>query len=181
VLFHRFVSPLALFVLAVAFGAPGAVAAPVGPRPVQRAGQSNSVAFVWTNDEIDMLRESNVPISIVGLKMEAAPAVVVAAPDEIGSYDRTKDPAWYAEQAAILQAEMDTRKGELTQQQEASAGAKNLRQTDPGVAMNRGDAGITPEAGINNLEARVHEAQGRLDALADLARQNDIPPSVLRG
>jgi uncharacterized protein YigA (DUF484 family) len=41
--------------------------------------------------------------------------------------------------------------------------------------------GITPQAGIEILAARVRELQSQRNDLTDLARQNDIPPGVLRG
>ena len=128
-----------------------------------------------------MLRESNVAVSVVGAQAGAAPAVVTAASGELESYDRTKDPEWYAQQAAILRAELDARQTELDQQEEALAEAQSERRTEPGVAMDRGNVGITPAAGIDILEAGVREVQDELDALSDLARQNDIPPGVLRG
>lgn len=178
---RRSIFPMLLFILAIVYLAPGAFAAPPDAKPAQRAAQPDLNSFVWTNDEVDMLHQSNVPISVVGPQLDSTASVVAAAPGELESYDRTKDPAWYAEQAAILRAEMDTRQAELTQQVKAVADARNLRQSDPGVAMDRGNAGITPEAGIDNLEAQVREVQDQLDALADLARQNDIPAGVLRG
>jgi hypothetical protein len=46
--------------------------------------------------------------------------------------------------------------------------------------MDKKNDGITPEAGIAALQAQVLEVQGQLDELGDLARQNNIPPGVLR-
>jgi hypothetical protein len=46
--------------------------------------------------------------------------------------------------------------------------------------MDKKNVGITPEAGIAVLQAQVHEVQSQLDELSDLARQNNIPPGVLR-
>jgi hypothetical protein len=57
--------------------------------------------------------------------------------------------------------------------------AKN-RVTQPGVALDKPSAGLTPAQGLANLEARVQEIQDQLDELADLARQHDIPPGDLR-
>ena len=164
--------------VAVRCAAGGAVAGPPETKTVQRAARPNMPAFVWTNDEIDMLRQSNVTISSFG---QLVPPVTADAPAELESYDRTRDPAWYAQQAAILRAEIDERQAELTRQREALSNAKAQRQTDPGVAMGGRNAGITTEAGIENLQARLQEAQVQLDALADLAQRNGIPPGVLRG
>ena len=52
--------------------------------------------------------------------------------------------------------------------------------TQPGVAMDKGNVGVTPEAGIALLEAQAREVQTQLNELSDLARQNNIPPGVLR-
>jgi hypothetical protein len=178
---RRAIFSVVLFILAVVCTTTGATAAPTGAKPAQRPARPGMTSFVWTNDEIDMLRQGNVPVSTVGGQSGQTPPVVIAAPSELASYDRTKDPDWYAGQAAILRAEIDARQADLTKQQAALADARNERQTDPGVDMDRGNAGVTPEAGVEVLEARVQEAQGELDALADLARQNGIPPAALRG
>jgi len=40
---------------------------------------------------------------------------------------------------------------------------------------------VTPDAALAILQAQVDEVQNQLDDLSDLARQNNIPPGVLRG
>jgi hypothetical protein len=50
-----------------------------------------------------------------------------------------------------------------------------------GINLYAGDIGITLEDGIEFLQERVHETEGALDALEDLARHNSIPPGTLRG
>ena len=106
---------------------------------------------------------------------QAAPEAPEAAP-----YDRTQDPMWYAEQAAELQAQLDAAEAALSQAQQGLAQASS-RITQPGVNLTQPNVGSTPQAGIEILAARVRELQSQLDDLADLARQNDIPPGVLRG
>jgi hypothetical protein len=176
--YRRAISSLMSVALGIVCAAANAIAGHPEEKPAQRAARPGMTSFVWTNDEIDMLRENNVTVSIFGLTPRS---VVAAKPGELESYDRTKDPAWYAQQAAILRAEIDVREAELTRQQEALVDAQNQRQTDPGIAMDRGNVGITAEAGIENLHARVQEVQAQLEALADLAQHNGIPPGVLRG
>jgi hypothetical protein len=93
---------------------------------------------------------------------------------------KTEDPAWYADQAAILQAELDKRESALREAQvNLAQAAEGI--TQPGIAMDKGNVGVTPEAGLAILEAQVHEVQSQLDELSDLARQNNIPPGILRG
>jgi hypothetical protein len=144
------------------------------PRPAQ-ASQAKKV---WTNDDMDPLRARGL-ISTFSVATEAT-AEAHAAPSEPATFTpRTEDPTWYAEQAAILQAELDKREAALREAQ------TNLAQaaqgiTQPGIATDKKNAGITPEAGIDVLEAQVLEIQSQLDELSDMARQNNIPPGVLR-
>jgi hypothetical protein len=110
------------------------------------------------------------------------PQAASAEPEapEAAPYDRTQDPMWYAEQAAELQAQLDAAEAALSQAQEALVQASN-RITQPGINLTEPSLGVTPQAGIEILAARVRELQSQLGELADLARQNDIPPGVLRG
>jgi hypothetical protein len=110
------------------------------------------------------------------------PQAASAEPEapEAAPYDRTQDPMWYAEQAAELQAQLDAAQEALSQAQQGLALASS-RITQPGINLTQPNVGITPQAGIEILAARVRELQNQLDDLANLARQNDIPPGVLRG
>ena len=151
------------------------------PRPTQ--GNQNQNKKVWTNDDMDLLRARGL-ISIVG--QETAPPAAQSsseAPAET-TYpvyeSRFDDPQWYADTAADLQAELDKRSSDLQRQQDAIAQAKN-RVTQPGLALDKSNAGVTPAAGIENLRAQVAETQAMLDELADLARLHNIAPGILRG
>jgi hypothetical protein len=150
------------------------------PRPAQ--GNQNQPKKVWTNDDMDQLRARGL-ISIVGQE-PAAPATQSPATSAEATFpiyeSRLDDPEWYADQAAKLQAELDNRMSDLQQQQQALELAKD-RITEPGLALDKDNAGVTPAAGLANLQARVQEVQNQLDELSDLARQHDIPPGVLRG
>jgi len=54
-----------------------------------------------------------------------------------------EDPTWYAEQAAILQAELDKRESAL---REAETNSHKLRRNNAtGIANDKKNAGITPE------------------------------------
>jgi hypothetical protein len=173
--------PLAVaFVLAFTFSSHAADK----PRPTQ--GNQNQPKKVCTDDDLDQLRSRGL-ISIVGPEANQAaaqPAVQSAAapsgPAQPVYASRLEDPEWYAEKAADLQAELDLRAAALMKQKEAIALAAD-RITQPGLTMDEPNAGVTPEAGIANLEAQVQEVQNQLDELSDLARQNNIPPGALRG
>jgi len=159
-------------ILALAFAFPSHAAEK--PSPAQAAKTKK----VWTNDDMDQLRARGL-ISTFSVAPETT-AQAQAAPSEQATFTpKTEDPAWYADQAAILQAELDKRESAL---REAQANLAQAAEgiTQPGIAMDKGNVGVTPEAGLAILEAQVHEVQSQLDELSDLARQNNIPPGVLR-
>jgi hypothetical protein len=140
---------------------------------------------VWTNEDMDEIRARGL-ISIVGpdanqTRTSAATAAVsaTAAPAFPVYSSRLDNPAWYAQKAADLQAELDMREAAWREQQTAMAQAAD-RITQPGIAMDKGNAGVTPEAGLAILEAQVQEVQNELNELGDLAHQHDIPPGALR-
>jgi hypothetical protein len=148
------------------------------PRPAQ-ANQTQPKK-IWTNDDTDRLHSQGL-ISIVGQDVSVATAQTPAETTFPAYESRLDDPAWYADEAADLLAELDKRQAALREQQEAIARAVNQRITDPGVALDKDGPGITPAQGVANLQAQVDEIQNYLDQLSDLARQHDIPAGVLRG
>ncbi len=150
------------------------------PRPAQ--GNQNQPKKVWTNDDMDQLRARGL-ISIVGQEPQEIAAQPSAPPAETPFpvyASRLDDPSWYADKVADLQAELDKRQAALREQLTAMALAAD-RITQPGLALDKSNAGVTPAAGVANLEAQVQETQSQLDELSDLARQHDIAPGVLRG
>jgi hypothetical protein len=150
------------------------------PRPAQV--NQNQPKRVWTNDDMDQLRARGL-ISIVGQGGTELATQARTAPPEttLPVYvSRFDNPEWYADQAADLQVKLDKREAALREQQSAIALAAE-RITEPGLALDKDDAGVTPAASVANLKAAVQEVQSQLDELSDLARQHDIPPGVLRG
>jgi hypothetical protein len=162
-------------VLALAIAIPSLAAEK--PRPARV--NPNQPKKVWTNEDMPQLRARGL-ISIFGPAVNEAAAPSAGASSQPVSASRLQDPEWFAQQAADLQAELDKRAADLRDAQTALAQAAN-GVTQPGVDMGKGNVGVTPESGIAILQAEALEIQRQLDELSDLARQNNIPPGVLRG
>lgn len=109
-----------------------------------------------------------------------AGAQPAASSEEAAPYDRTQDPRWYSVESAKLQAQLDAAEADLAQAQQALAQAAS-RITEPGINLTQRSVGVTPQAGIEILAARVREIQSQVEDLGELARQNDIAPGDLRG
>jgi hypothetical protein len=162
-------------VLALAIAFPSLAAEK--PRAKQ-TNPSTQTKKVWTNDDMDELRARGL-ITTFNPAIEMIVPTPTVPPEPATFAAKTQDPAWYADQASILQAELDNREAALRQAQ-ANLALAEQRITQPGIDMDRGNVGVTPQAGIAILEAQVRAVQNQLDELSDLARQNNIPPGNLR-
>jgi len=78
------------------------VAIPLRAANRPHAGTGRQSKVVWTNDDLDKLHDLGM-ISIIGREDDERPA---SAPPP-APYLRTKDPEWYAEQAARLRDELE--------------------------------------------------------------------------
>ncbi len=133
-------------------------------------------SHVWTNADIAKLATQD-NISLVGPEPAGSP--YHPAP---WYYSKEKDAAWYALRAARLHWELELRKRELRQYVAAIDAARSLQTTQPGqlgLNFEIGDWGITPEAGREKLESRVHEIEAKIEDLADLAQRNGIPTNIV--
>jgi hypothetical protein len=170
------------FVIAAVLSLAFAFSSHAAEKPHPAQGNQSQPKKVWTNDDMDQLRVRGL-ISIVGQEVSEAATQPAVAPSESAApvyNSRLEDPTWYAEKAADLQAELEKREAALREQQMAIALAtKGI--TQPGIAMDKKNAGVTVAAGIAILEAQVQEVQNQMDELSNLARENGIPPGVLRG
>jgi hypothetical protein len=140
-----------------------------------RGGKSETEKTVWTNDEIEKLRARGL------ITFFTVPEAGPAALDADAPYDETKDPTWYAKQAAQLQADLASARAELGQYRKTLDDAKGLSSLTGGVVLDQDPPGITPEAVIEILERRVHDLASQIDALEELARRNAFPPGLTRG
>lgn len=133
--------------------------------------------LAWTNAELSRLGKVSGLISVVGAPAkELSKVVVVPAPQS-----KTQDPAWYAEQAAALEARLEAEETDLRAFNQELDDVRELKSTTGGINLAEDDSGITPEATVEVLQNRVRNTQRELDALEDLARQNDVSPGALRG
>ena len=152
------------------------LAIPLRAAKKPRAGKIEKTTVARRNNDLERLRAKSL-ISVIG----QVPDEVTVGAEVPSPYVKTQDPEWYAEQAAKLRTQLESRDAELQHYRQAIEDARSLKTTTGGVDLAEGDIGITPEAGIEILQRRVHEIQSEIDALEDLARDNDIPPGALRG
>jgi hypothetical protein len=153
-----------------------AVAIPLRAANRPHVGTDSQNRMVWTNDDLERLHSLGL-ISIIGRidQEESKPATARS------EYVKTQDPEWYAEESARLRDELERRRAELDGYRRAIEDARSLETATSGIDLNGDDVGITPQAGIENLQQRVSETETQLDGLEDLARRNDMPPGLLRG
>jgi hypothetical protein len=140
------------------------------------AGTDSHNAVVWTNDDLARLHDPGL-ICIVGKINEETPKLE-SLPQP---YVKTRDPEWYAEQAARLRDGLERRRAEFHEFQQALDDARSLRETTGGIDLGGEDFATTPDAGIEILQQGVMEERARLDDLEDLARRNNIAPGAMRG
>jgi len=177
-----------LLSLAVGLGARPArlrAQAPSAPAQTQTPNPPPAQKKVWTNDDINQLRDQGVGgISVMG--PAAAPDAAAtqngataapAKPAKGSTLPKEKDPTWYRAQLAPLYAALDHVTAELAAAQAAVDGDS---RGEAGVSMNvRAPAG-TPQEQVASLQAQQTDIQGKIDALLDQARHNDIEPGDLR-
>jgi len=141
---------------------------------------------VWTNDDIDHLRDSGSGgVSVIGNSPAPAPdatpaskgASTPAKPATTPKLPKEKDPDWYRAQLAPLYKSLDLITDQIAAAQSAADGES---RGDAGVSLNvRAPAG-TAQQQIVQLQKEQTDVQAKIDALLDMARHNDIPPGDLR-
>jgi hypothetical protein len=148
---------------------PAATSAPP-PAPQAKAAPIPNVkpAKVWTNDEIDALRNKH-SVSVVGTR----PPQNVSATSK--GYSQEKDPAWYRRQLAPLRAEIDKLNGQIPRMQAFLSG-ENV--SDP--ASLHPKMVPTPQEQLKQMEGKRQSDQQKMDDLFDRARHNGVEPGSLR-
>lgn len=164
---------LSIQIVLVLFAAGGTLRAATQPH-ASPAPEGNRT---WTNEDLQQLNKVPGSISVVGQPTNEVSQSITKSSAQPG----IDDAAWYAEQAQSLNAQLEAEQADLRKFTQALDDARELKSTTGGVNLAENDIGITPEAAIEILQNRVCKTQGELEALEDLARQNNISPGILRG
>ena len=149
---------------------------PAEPPKTPRDPTTKEAHFVWTNEDLEKLRSRGL-ISIIGPGQEET-RQELASPSQ--PYERTKDPDWYAAEAAKLRLEIETNHAQLQRFRGALAAVQASGSASGGFKLDQVNAGLTPNDEIAIRQQRIKDLTARLDNLEDVARHNSIPPGVLR-
>ena len=165
---------------------PTATFAAGDPAKPAASPKPDSQKKVWTNDDVERLNpDFVVNRAPQGGTVSATTLTIVTVPPLAPAPHRVvaraplapeQDPRWYAQQVTALEAELsaiDNHEDELRQFRATSAGLPT------GLVLNAPVEGITTDNLIAQLEARRQEIAQQIDALGDLARQNDLRPGIL--
>jgi hypothetical protein len=134
---------------------------------------------VYTNDDIDRLKGTKG----LWLVSNSSPAPNTPAPRVSAvNLPPEKDPLWYAQQVATLEAEL----GQIATREErlrefrTSGSTDALPGTRVGLQLNAPCDGFTTDNEIQQLAFRRAEIEQQIAALEDTAHENDMPPAVIR-
>jgi hypothetical protein len=143
---------------------------PPPPPPQSQAAPSAIAkpAKVWTNDEIDTLR-NNQGVSVVGNRT----AQNVSATSK--AYSEDKDPAWYRKQLAPLRADIDKLDAEIARLKAFLSG----ENVSDAPTMHR-QLAPSPQDQLKQMEAKRQVDAAKMDDLFERARHNGIEPGALR-
>lgn len=138
---------------------------------------------VYTNDDIDRMWPKP-KLSVVSSSRTPIRAAATPRAKNVTNEPLTpeKDPLWYAQQVAPLEAEL----GQIATREEslrefrASASTHALPGMRVGLQLNGPCDGITTDNQIQQLAFRREEIEQQIAALEDTARENDMPPAIIR-
>jgi len=148
---------------------PASTSAPPPPPQTQAAPLANAKpAKVWTNDEIDTLR-NNRGVSVVGNGKSQNASTASK------SYSLEKDPAWYRRQLAPLRAEIEKLDPQIARLQAFLSG-----ENVSGPATMHRKIVPTPQDQLKQMEDKRQADAAKIEDLLDRARHNGIEPGALR-
>lgn len=140
------------------------------PRQTPAAPKSNAKpAKVWTNDEIDTLR-NNHSVSVVGNRTPQN----VSAKASI-AHSQEKDPGWYRKQLTPLRADIEKLNPQIAKFKAFLSG-ENV--SDPST-MHR-QLVPSPTDQLKQMEAKRKEDEAKIEDLLDRARHNGVEASALQ-
>jgi len=148
---------------------PSAASTVASASPQGEATPQAKPAKVWTNDEIDVLRNDH-SVSTVGTGVSPKSASVAARPKTPG-----KDPAWYRRQLRPLQADIDKLDGQIAKMKAFLSGEY---VGDPPTI--RHQMVPSPQEQLKQMEAKRQADAAKIDDLLDQARHDGIEPGALR-
>jgi len=153
-------------------------APPQQPKPAPPAPAKK----IWTNDDIDALREHG-GVSVVGGGPAPAPdGTAVNGANTPGTPGRQplpkeKDPDWYKKQLAPLYAKLDALNTAVANAESAVSGDTRGSAT---VSMDAMGSAATPQQQLTQLQQLQQQVQDQIENLEDMARHNGIEPGALR-
>ena len=135
---------------------------------------------VYTNDDIDrMWPKPKLSVARTPIQVTTTPRATSVANQPLTP---EKDPLWYAQQVAALEAQL----GQIATREENLREFRTSGSTDTlpgirvGLQLNAPCDGFTTDNEIFNLEQRRAEIEQQIAAQEDTAQQNDMPPAIIR-
>jgi len=170
----RSVCAASLLLILSAFAFAGGTNPPASPHP-----KPDRQTKVWTNEDVEALGPRFAPVS------EAVPAVLAGAAAVTANVASAplaaeQNPQWYAQQLTLLETELASVSDQLSDTRSLTRQFRAARAgVQTGLNVVAPCEGITSDNFIAQLEARRQEILEQMDALADTARSNGMPPGIL--
>lgn len=155
------------------------LAAPAHRISVPPASTSNRAieARVWSNDDVNYLREK-APISIIGVVTPTLAAGSAKEPPPCeGPYVKESDPAWYSEQIELRReqiAQIDWQLAHIAAVEDGGRGISNafpFEGTNPGILL---------PGTVYSLQQQEQGLRLEVADLQDLAHAREIPREAWR-
>ena len=146
----------------------------VNPDREKKVYTNDDIDRMWPKPKLSVVSTSRMPIQVAATRRAKSVANQPLTPE--------KNPLWYAQQVAALEAEL----GQIATREESLREFRTSRSTDAlpgmrvGLQLNAPCDGITTDNEISNLGQRRAEIEQQIAALADTAQQNDMPPAIIR-
>jgi hypothetical protein len=131
---------------------------------------------VYTNDDFGWYRPSSSATQSDQSTETTSASSADASSSEIALYDPHQDPQWYAQQVTVLENDLtviENRETALEQFRTTSSGLPT------GLDLSAPVEDITTDGLIAQLESRREQIEEQLNDVADLARENGLPPGTV--